>query len=85
MSGNAGNQDAERALGIAEQNGRLTAREHQVLKLVAAGLRDDEIANRLGIARSTVTTLLRSSLAKLDAHTRLDAVRKMAAIEDEQA
>jgi LuxR family transcriptional regulator, regulator of acetate metabolism len=61
----------------------LTAREREVLELVAAGLRDDEIADRLGIARSTVATLLRSSMEKLGARTRVQAVAKLAGIEDE--
>jgi DNA-binding CsgD family transcriptional regulator len=51
---------------------------------VAAGLRDEEIAARLGIAPSTVATLLRSSMEKLDARTRVQAVAKLAGIEDER-
>lgn len=62
----------------------LTAREREVLELVAAGRRDDEIASGLGIARSTVATLLRSSMEKLDARTRVEAVAKLAVIKDEQ-
>jgi DNA-binding CsgD family transcriptional regulator len=62
----------------------LTTREREVLELVAAGLRDEEIADRLGIARSTVATLLRSSMKKLDARTRVEAVAKLAGIKDEQ-
>jgi DNA-binding CsgD family transcriptional regulator len=62
---------------------RLTAREREVLELVAAGRRDEEIADRLGIAPSTVATLLRSSMAKLDARTRVQAVAKLAGIRDE--
>jgi hypothetical protein len=50
-----------------------------VLELVAARLRDEEIAGRLGIAPSTVSTLLRSSMEKLDARTRVQAVAKLAA------
>jgi DNA-binding CsgD family transcriptional regulator len=62
----------------------LTAREREVLELVAAGLRDEEIADRLGIARSTVASLLRSSMKRLDARTRVEAVAKLAGIKDEQ-
>jgi DNA-binding CsgD family transcriptional regulator len=83
MSGNRSNGDVEGASETSEQNGRLTAREQRVLELVAAGLRDDELAFRLGIARSTVSSLLRSSMTKLGAHTRIEAVRKLAAIQDE--
>lgn len=62
----------------------LTARESEVLELVAAGLRDEEMADRLGIAPSTVATLLRSSMKTLDASTRVEAVAKLAGINDEQ-
>lgn len=56
----------------------LTAREHQVLELVAAGVPDEGIADRLGIAPSTVATLLLTSLRKLGAQTRVEAVAKLA-------
>jgi DNA-binding NarL/FixJ family response regulator len=62
----------------------LTAREREVLELVAAGLRDDEIASRLGVAPSTVATLVRSVMERLDARTRVEAVAKLAGIKDEQ-
>jgi DNA-binding NarL/FixJ family response regulator len=56
----------------------LTAREREVLELVAGGLRDEEIAEHLGIAPSTVATLIRSSMERLDARTRVEAVAKLA-------
>jgi DNA-binding NarL/FixJ family response regulator len=62
----------------------LTAREREVLELVAGGLRDEEIAEHLGIAPSTVATLIRSSMKRLDARTRVEAVAKLAGINDEQ-
>jgi len=68
---------------IGNQRDGLSARERQALELVGGGLRDDEIANRMRIARSTVSTLLRSAMAKLDARTRVEAVAKLAGIEDE--
>ena len=52
----------------------LTPRERQVLDLVDAGLGDEAIADRLGIARSSVAALLRSSMGKLGVETRLEAV-----------
>jgi DNA-binding CsgD family transcriptional regulator len=58
-------------------DGALTAREHDVLELVRTRLRDDEIAERLGIARSTVALLLRSAMDKLEARTRLEAVANL--------
>jgi DNA-binding CsgD family transcriptional regulator len=67
------------------REGELTDREREVVELVAAGLRDDEIAAQLGIARSTVATLLRSSMAKLGAQTRVQAAAKFAGITDVQA
>jgi DNA-binding CsgD family transcriptional regulator len=71
-----------RAAGRSLGSDGLTARERDVLELVAGGLRDDEIAARLGIALSTVATLLRSSMEKLDARTRVQAVAKLAGIDD---
>jgi DNA-binding CsgD family transcriptional regulator len=85
MTRNANNRHLQSVPAPGDQNGGLTLRERQVLQLVAAGLRDDETADRLGIARSTVTTLLRSSMRKLDAHTRIEAVIKLAVIKDEPA
>jgi DNA-binding CsgD family transcriptional regulator len=70
--------------GLGPQGERLTAREREVLELVALGFRDEEIADRLTIAPSTVATLLRSSMAKLDARTRVQAVAKLAEIRDEE-
>jgi DNA-binding CsgD family transcriptional regulator len=67
--------------GNATHDGWLTVREGQVMELVAAGLRDDEIADRLQIASSTVAMLLRSSMAKLDAHTRIEAASKLAELQ----
>jgi DNA-binding CsgD family transcriptional regulator len=60
----------------APHDGRLTTRERQVLELVAAGVRDDDIASRLQIAASTVAMLLRSSTAKLGARTRVEAAAR---------
>jgi DNA-binding CsgD family transcriptional regulator len=48
-----------------------------VLRLVGAGLGEAEIAAQLGIAASTVALLLRSSMGKLDARTRLEAVHRL--------
>jgi two-component system nitrate/nitrite response regulator NarL len=48
----------------------LTAREREVLALVAAGHRNREIASRLGIAEGTVKNHLRSILAKLHVSNR---------------
>ena len=61
----------------------VTSRERQVLEAVAAGRRDAAIAEELGIAPSTVAALLRSAMAKLGARTRVQAVARLAGIDDE--
>lgn len=62
------------------QTGGLTVREAEVLELVGADLREDEIGNRLGIAHSTVAIVLRSAMAKLGAETRQEARRRWASM-----
>jgi DNA-binding NarL/FixJ family response regulator len=52
---------------------RLTPREREVLSLLAIGASGRDIAERLGISPNTVRTHVRSLLAKLDCHTRLEA------------
>jgi PAS domain S-box-containing protein len=52
----------------------LTARERQVLELVAAGQGNDEIALGLGVTRNTLRNYLAAIYAKLDIHSRGDAI-----------
>jgi LuxR family maltose regulon positive regulatory protein len=54
----------------------LSARELQVLRLLAAGLSNPEIAEQLVIAVSTVRSHLKNIYGKLDVHRRWDAVRR---------
>ena len=54
----------------------LSRREQQVLALLAGGLRNKEIAGRLGIALSTAGNHVQKVLTKLGAHRRRDAVRQ---------
>jgi NarL family two-component system response regulator LiaR len=52
----------------------LTPREREVLKLMAEGRNNPEIADRLVVSRSTVKFHISSILAKLGAATRTEAV-----------
>jgi DNA-binding NarL/FixJ family response regulator len=55
---------------------RLTARELEVLRLVAEGCDNQTIATRLVIDRATTLTHVAAVLTKLDAHSRLQAVAR---------
>jgi DNA-binding CsgD family transcriptional regulator len=57
----------------------ITAREREVLELVGKGLASGAIARRLGLARSTVDSHVRSAMAKLGARTRVHAAALIAA------
>ncbi len=64
--------------GMAEdgaQQRRLSRRETEVLRLVASGLTDAEIAERLNLSRRTVTTHLSSVYSKLGVSSRAAATR----------
>ncbi len=54
----------------------LTPREHEVLVLLADGLRNREIATRLGISEHTVKFHLAAIFGKLSASSRTEVVRK---------
>ncbi len=54
-------------------SGQLTAREVEVLRLVARGMVNREIADALGIAENTVKNHVRSILEKLHLHSRVEA------------
>ena len=53
---------------------RLTERELEVLRLVAQGLNNREIASRLFITENTVKNHVRNILEKLQMHSRMEAV-----------
>ncbi len=65
------------AAGIADGAGaapELTARQYQVLALLADGLGTLEIAARLGVAEETARNHIRRLFRQLDVHSRLEAV-----------
>jgi two-component system NarL family response regulator len=53
---------------------RLTDREMQVLKLVARGMNNRDIAKELFISENTVKNHVRNILEKLQIHSRMEAV-----------
>ncbi len=53
----------------------LTAREVEVLRLVAAGLTNTQVAERLVLSRLTVNAHLRTIFDKLDVPSRVAATR----------
>ncbi|GAA1678460.1 response regulator transcription factor [Kribbella yunnanensis] len=53
----------------------LTARETEVLRLIARGLSNSEIAQRLFISEATVKTHINNTFAKIGARHRAEAVR----------
>ena len=53
----------------------LTSREIEVLRNLANGLSTKAIANQLSISSATVNNHIKHILTKLDAHTRLEAIR----------
>ena len=52
---------------------RLTEREMEVLKLVAQGLNNRDIAKKLYISENTVKNHIRNILEKLHLHSRVEA------------
>jgi PAS domain S-box-containing protein len=58
----------------ALERGKLSAREREVLRMLAAGATAREIATALFLSRATVATHVRNAMVKLGAHTRIEAV-----------
>jgi DNA-binding CsgD family transcriptional regulator len=59
-----------------EAGAALTVREGEVLRLMAQGLGNKAIAAALGISAHTAKYHVASVLAKLDVHTRTEAVTR---------
>jgi DNA-binding NarL/FixJ family response regulator len=57
---------------------RLTAREIEVLRLIAEGCDNQTIADRLELDRATIQTHVTALLTKLDVPSRLQAVARAA-------
>ncbi|MDX6234940.1 MAG: LuxR family transcriptional regulator, regulator of acetate metabolism [Nocardioidaceae bacterium] len=64
----------QRLAPIGPQQPALSRREVDVLSFVALGCGNREIAERLGVGIESVRGYLRSSMRKLDSHTRLEAL-----------
>jgi len=71
-------RDRQRRDGENDLANRLTAREIEVLRLVAAGCDDQTIAARLALGQATIRTQVAAVITKLDAHSRLQAVARAA-------
>lgn len=54
----------------------LTRREYDVLRLVAMGYTNPEVADHLDLARNTVKTYLQAAMHKLGARNRVEAIAK---------
>ncbi len=54
----------------------LTARERDVLQLIANGLQQKQIAERLSISIETAKKHIKNAYKKLGAHNKVDALRK---------
>jgi PAS domain S-box-containing protein len=65
-----------RTVAADATGGSVTARERDVIRLVAQGLTGPEIADQLHIAHDTVRTHVRNAMAKLGARSRAHLVAK---------
>ncbi|MFA7556190.1 MAG: LuxR C-terminal-related transcriptional regulator [Hydrogenophaga sp.] len=64
-----------RPSGVAVVDETLTRKELQVLRLVAEGLSNDQIGERMFVAETTIRTHLRNINVKLDTRNRTEAVQ----------
>lgn len=54
----------------------LTTRELEILRLLAKGATTTSLANQLHVSRTTINNHIQHILRKLDAHSRLEAIRR---------
>ena len=72
--GTAGGPLDGEPLAPKEASGLFTAREHEVLRSLTAGLSNQAIAARLGVSRFTIRSHVQHILGKAGVHTRSEAV-----------
>lgn len=76
------NVPADEAVALIKSNrsaareAELTERELEILRLLGKGATTARVANLLRISRTTVNNHVQHILGKLDAHTRLEAIRR---------
>ena len=75
MSKVMGSSTRKRSLNDALNNNTLSERETEVLRLIALGYSNKEIAAQLEISIKTVETYKSRLMEKLDLHSRVDIVR----------
>jgi DNA-binding NarL/FixJ family response regulator len=62
--------------GVADRLPTLTKREREVLRLLADGMRNEQVARELSISPLTVRTHVKKAMEKLEADTRTEAVAR---------
>jgi DNA-binding CsgD family transcriptional regulator len=67
---------AARAQRVPAPTSDLTAQEHEILRLIAAGLSNKEIASRMSLSINTIKMYCSQIYLKLDVHRRTEAVAR---------
>jgi DNA-binding NarL/FixJ family response regulator len=70
----SGRADARGARATQSAGSALSAREQEVLELLAEGLTTEAISGELGLALETVRTHIKAILRKLHVHSRQEAI-----------
>lgn len=73
LGGEPAAQPAPQSSAVPRDEPPLTPRENEILRCVAAGLQNKEIAERLGISLATVRNHVHNILEKLHVHSKLEA------------